>query len=128
MLFRSLGAAAVLGVDTDPIAIEATDANAGRNGVGGGSRGRGSVVRARVGSLPTGEPPFDVVLANLIAGLLVTLASPLRDELRPGGVLLASGIFIDREPDVRAAFEAVRLDVRERTAEGEWVALEAVRR
>src|ERR1700675_841187 len=28
-----LGAADVLGVDTDPIAIEATDANAGRNGV-----------------------------------------------------------------------------------------------
>jgi ribosomal protein L11 methyltransferase len=123
-----LGAAAVLGVDTDPIAIEATDANAGRNAVGGGSRGRRSVVRARVGSLPSGEPPFDVVLANLIAGLLVTLASPLRDELRPGGVLLASGIFVDREPDVRAAFETVGLDVRDRTVEGEWVALEAVRR
>jgi ribosomal protein L11 methyltransferase len=123
-----LGAAAVLGVDTDQIAIEATDANAGRNGVGGGSRGRRSVVRARVGSLPSGEPPFDVVLANLIAGLLVTLASSLRHELRPGGVLLASGIFIDREPDVRAAFETVGLEVRERTVEGEWVALEAVRR
>jgi ribosomal protein L11 methyltransferase len=78
--------------------------------------------------LPSGEPPFDVVLANLIAGLLVTLASPLRDELRPGGVLLASGIFIDREPDVRAAFEAVGLDVRDHTVEGEWIALEAVRR
>jgi ribosomal protein L11 methyltransferase len=123
-----LGAAAVLGVDTDPIAIEATEANARRNKVGGGSRGRRSVVRARVGTLPSGEPPFDVVLANLIAGLLVTLASPLRDELQPGGVLLASGIFIDREPDVRAAFDTIGLDVRERTAEGEWIALEAVRR
>jgi ribosomal protein L11 methyltransferase len=123
-----LGAAEILGLDTDPIAIEATDANAARNRVGGGSRGRRSVVRARVGSLPSGEPPFDVVLANLIAGLLVTLAPQLRDELRPGGVLLASGIFIDREPDVRSAFESVGLEVRDRTAEGEWVALEAVRR
>ena len=123
-----LGASEILGVDTDPIAIEATDANAARNRVGGGSRGRRSVVRARVGSLPSGEPPFDVVLANLIAGLLVTLASHLRDEVRPGGVLLASGIFIDRESDVRSAFEAVGLEVRARTTEGEWVALEAVRR
>ena len=123
-----LGASEILGVDTDPIAIEATDANAARNRVGGGSRGRRSVVRARVGSLPTGEPPFDVVLANLIAGLLVTLASHLRDEVRPGGVLLASGIFIDREPDVWSAFETVGLEVRARTTEGEWVALEAVRR
>jgi ribosomal protein L11 methyltransferase len=122
-----LGAAEILGVDTDPIAIEATEANAARNRVGGGSRGRRSVVRARVGSLPSGEPPFDVVLANLIAGLLVTLAPQLRDEVRPGGVLLASGIFIDREPDVRLAFESVGLDVRERTSEGEWVALECIR-
>jgi ribosomal protein L11 methyltransferase len=118
----------ILGVDTDPIAIEATDANAARNEVGGGSRGRRSVVRARVGSLPSGEPPFDVVLANLIAGLLVTLASQLHDEVRSGGVVLASGIFIDREPDVRSAFESVGLEVRGRTWEGEWVALEAVRR
>jgi ribosomal protein L11 methyltransferase len=122
-----LGAAEILGVDTDPIAIEATDANAARNQVGGGSRGRRSVVRARVGSLPSGESPFDVVLANLIAGLLVTLAEQLRDEVRPGGVLLASGIFMDREPDVRSAFESVGLDVRERTSEGEWVALECIR-
>jgi ribosomal protein L11 methyltransferase len=123
-----LGAAEVLGVDTDPIAIEATDANADRNGVGGGRRGRRSVVRARIGSLPTGAPPFDVVLANLIAGLLMTLARQLHDELRPGGLLLASGIFVDREPDVRAAFAKAGLDVRNRTVEGEWVALEAVTR
>ena len=122
-----LGAAEVLGVDTDPIAIEATDANAARNRVGGGSRGRRSVVRSGVGSLPSGEPPFDVVLANLIAGLLVTLAPLLRDELRPGGVFLASGIFIDREPDVRAAFESVGISVHDRTIEGEWVALECIR-
>jgi ribosomal protein L11 methyltransferase len=122
-----LGAAEALGVDTDPIAIEATDANAARNRVGGGSRGGRAVVRSRAGSLPSGEPPFDVVLANLIAGLLVTLAPQLRDELLPGGLLLASGIFIDREPDVRAAFGSVGLDVGSRTVEGEWVALECVR-
>jgi len=127
-----LGAAEVLGLDTDPIAIEATEANAARNEVGGEGRSRRrsrrSVVRARVGSLPSGEPPFAVARASLIAGLLVTRAPQLRDELRPGGVLLASGIFIDREPDVRAAFENVGLEVRNRTGEGEWVALEAARR
>jgi ribosomal protein L11 methyltransferase len=116
-----LGATSALGLDTDPIAIEATIANARRN----------ALVRrlhAREGSLPSGEAGFDVVLANLIAGLLVPLASGLRDELRPGGVLLASGIFVDREGDVGAAFEAAGLEVTGRTAEGDWVALEALRR
>lgn len=115
-----LGASAALGVDTDPIAIEATDANARRNRLG-------RRIRARVGSLPSGAAPFDVVLANLIAGVLVPLARSLADELRPGGRLLASGIFIDREAEVRAAFAAAGLEIGDRTAEGDWVALVARR-
>jgi ribosomal protein L11 methyltransferase len=116
----ALGAASAVGVDTDPIAIESTAANARRNGVA-------RRARARVGSLPSGEPAFDVVLANLIAGVLVPLAPGLASELRPGGVLVASGIFIDRETEVVAAFEAAGLRITARTAEGEWVALEARR-
>ena len=115
------GAASALGLDTDPIAIEATIANARRNALV-------RRVHARESSLPSGEPPFDVVLANLIAGLLVALAGGLAEELQPGGVLLASGIFVDREGDVRAAFDAAGFEVTRRTAEGDWVALEAVRR
>jgi ribosomal protein L11 methyltransferase len=115
-----LGATQAYGVDTDPIAIESTLANARRNRLT-------RRVRARVGSLPSGEPPFTVVLANLVAGVLVPLAGALHDELRPGGTLLASGIFTEREADVRAAFEAAGLAIRERTTEGDWVALAAIR-
>jgi ribosomal protein L11 methyltransferase len=114
------GAAGVVGVDTDPIAVEATEANAARN------RLAGRIV-ARVGSLPTGEGPFDLVLANLIANVLIDLAARLRDEIRPGGALLASGIFVDREGDVRSALEVAGLAVESRSVDGEWVALEAVR-
>ena len=116
-----LGAASVLGVDTDPIAINATVANAARNGLA-------DRITARPGSLPTGDGPFDIILANLIASLLVDLATPLRDELRPGGTLLASGIFVDREDDLRAAFATAGLAVTGRSTEGDWIAIEAVRR
>jgi ribosomal protein L11 methyltransferase len=111
-----LGAAAALGVDTDPVAIEATIENAARNGLT-------DDLSAREGSLPTGEEPFDIVLANLIAGVLIPLAPLLRDELRSGGTLLASGIFVDRETEVTAAFDAADLTVEGRTSEGDWVAL-----
>jgi ribosomal protein L11 methyltransferase len=114
-----LGAGHALGVDTDPIAVEATEANSRRNRLA-------RRIRARAGSLPSGQAPFDVVLANLIAGVLVQLAPQLRDELRPGGILLASGIFVDREDDVRTAFEGAGLKVVGRSFEGDWVALEAV--
>ncbi len=114
------GATELVGLDTDPIAIEATLANARRNRLGGR-------LIARVGSLPSGEPAFDLVLANLIASVLVALADDLAAELRPGGRLLCSGIFIDREPEVRRAVEAGGLAVAGRSGEGEWVALECVR-
>jgi ribosomal protein L11 methyltransferase len=114
-----LGAADVIGLDPDPIAIESTTANARRNRLM-------SRIRARQGTLPSGEGPFDVVLANLIASLLVERAPALRDELAPGGTLIASGIFVDREGEVRDAFAAAGLTVFGRATEGDWVALEAM--
>ncbi len=114
-----LGAGELLGVDTDPIAVEATSANARLNG-------QVRRLRVRRGSVPSGEGPFDLVLANLIASLLVGLAEALRDELAPNGRILAAGIFRDREADVRAAFEAAGLRLERRWVEEDWVALEAV--
>ena len=116
----ALGADRARGVDTDPIAVEATVANARRNRMA-------RRIRAFEGTLPVDGGPFDLVLANLIAGVLVPLAPALRDAMHPGGTLLASGIFIDREAEVRTAFEAAGLRVTERSSEGDWVALAATR-
>ena len=125
-----LGAASLRGVDTDPIAVEATRENAARNGLH---------VDVSVGSLPVAGGPFDLVLANLVASLLVALAPELAAVLRPpsdgvavggargGGRLLASGIFIDREAEVVAAFEAVGLRIVGRDQETDWVALDVER-
>jgi ribosomal protein L11 methyltransferase len=120
-----LGAAPVRAVDTDPVAVESTAENAARNSV---------AVEASRGSLPIAEGPFDLVLANLVASILVELAALLADSVRPGdgapgsgGRLLASGIFIDREPEVRRALAAAGLRVVRREQETEWVALDLER-
>ncbi|HET9680821.1 MAG TPA: 50S ribosomal protein L11 methyltransferase [Candidatus Limnocylindrales bacterium] len=116
-----LGAAAAVAVDIDPIAVEASTANARRNRLA-------RRIRARLGSVPTGQRPFDAVVANLIGSLLVRLAGEIATELRPGGAWLASGIFVDRERDVVTAFAGAGLEVTERWAEGDWVALAGRRR
>jgi ribosomal protein L11 methyltransferase len=70
-----LGAGALRAVDTDPIAVEATRENAARNGVD---------VDVTVGSVPIAGGPWDLILANLVASLLVALAPELAAALRPG--------------------------------------------
>jgi ribosomal protein L11 methyltransferase len=115
-----LGARPVLGVDTDPLAVETTLKNAALNGL---------QISARQGSVPLGDndQTFDVVLANLVASLLIDLSRALAESVRPGGTLVASGIFSDRETEVRSAFESVALRVVGDSREGDWVALECLR-
>lgn len=115
-----LGAREVVGLDIDPIAVEASGANARRNHVT-------RRVRTRLGGLPSGASPFDLVLANLVAAVLNDLAAALHAELQPGGTLIASGIFVDREVEVRSSFERAGIRPVDRLAEGDWIALVARR-
>jgi ribosomal protein L11 methyltransferase len=133
-----LGAAQVIALDTDPIAVEASAINAMRNGVGDlvvsaeGSLGRGAELGGWVGSVaavreaPLRETPaqsYDVVVANIIARVLAALAPDLLAALRPGGILISSGIIADREDEVALAYAAAGLERLERRQEGDWVAL-----
>ena len=111
-----LGAREVVAVDTDPLAVEASAANARLNGLS-------DVVTARRGSIGAADGAFDVALANLIASVLVDLANDLRRSLRPGGRLVAGGIFADREAEVVSAFESAGLVVIGRAVETDWLTL-----
>ena len=51
---------------------------------------------------PTGE--FDLILANILANVHTVLGADYVSALKPGGLLLTSGIINDREADVAAAF------------------------
>jgi ribosomal protein L11 methyltransferase len=139
-----LGAGPVLALDTDPIAVTAAQENLNRNGVSGqvvaaeGSLGIGrhmghwlsgdfgeSHVTDHANLAP--EAQFDLIVANLIAKVLVLLASDIAAALVPGGTLISSGIIIDREDEVAVALAAAGLEQIERRREGEWVALVHVR-
>ncbi|WP_295454738.1 50S ribosomal protein L11 methyltransferase [uncultured Thiodictyon sp.] len=96
-----LGAAAVIAVDHDPQAIEATLANAAANGVDGGLTvclpGELATLAARL--------PVACVLANILAGPLVELATRLLAALAPGGQLVLSGVLAEQVSTVSAAYE-----------------------
>ncbi len=112
-----LGAERATGIDTDPLAVDATLANAERNGLA-------DRVEASVGTLPPiAGDRYELVLANLVATVLVDIADRLAAHLAPGGTLLASGIIEPRAPEVTGAMRGAGLRIVERRDDGEWASL-----
>jgi ribosomal protein L11 methyltransferase len=119
-----LGAGRVLGLDVEEVAVQAARTNGEANGIG---RDRFPLI---VGSLGPEEHygAFDGVFANIIARIIRDLAPHLYESVRPGGWLVASGIIVEREEEVRTALEAVGFTEITRGQMGDWVSLRAWRR
>jgi ribosomal protein L11 methyltransferase len=116
-----LGAGRVVGYDTDATAVDATRANAARNGLG-------DRVEARHGTLPaTPDERFGLVLANLVAAILVELAPRLAAHAAPRATLIASGIVAERAGEVLDALGSAGFDRVARRDDGDWVSLRMVR-
>jgi ribosomal protein L11 methyltransferase len=129
-----LGAASVLALDVSDVAVEAARANATANELAGRLEVRHATLEGAAGepflplppSLPTlgaeiGE--FDLVLANIIARVIGQLAPALLRAVRPGGVLIASGIIAQRLDEAEAPLRAAGLVNIRRELEGDWITL-----
>ena len=110
-----LGAADAEGVDNDPDTVPVARANAKLNG---------SKARFAVGVLDLDTAPADVLVANLYAELHAELATLYRTALKPGGVLLTTGILAERGAVARDVLSAV-FGPLETQAAGEWLLFRA---
>ena len=112
-----LGAASVLAVETDAVAVAAARENIALNGLA-------HIIAVEQRSIPLpGRRRFDVVVANIIACVIAELAAHLADALRPGGALIVSGIIADREQMVMASLERAGLRSVRRDVDGDWVTM-----
>ncbi len=116
-----LGARAVTATDIDPQAIVAARDNIARNRLT-------AQVTLHEGSLPPGEPPFDVVVVNILHHVILNLLDQgLWAYVQPGGSLLLSGILRPHETDVLLAVMARGGRLVERLTEEDWIALHVKR-
>jgi len=107
-----LGATHVVGVDVDPQAMRASDANAAMNGVD-----------ARfVMPDALGDGRFDVVVANILTNPLMLLAPALCARVAQGGTIALSGVLAGQADEVRAAYDPWFTLAAVRADEG-WVLL-----
>ncbi len=71
-------------------------------------------------ALLAGRAPYDLVIANILAGPLVALAGGFGDAVRPGGHLLLAGLLTTQEPAVRAACRVAGFRLAARLVNGDW--------
>jgi len=111
-----LGANKVIGVDTDPQALEATQANAQRNGV---------IIETYLPQhCPTVE--CDLLLANILAGPLMELMPRFVELTRPDTQLVLSGI-LDVQADTVSQHYQAEFEMDNAVVLEEWVRLSGVR-
>jgi ribosomal protein L11 methyltransferase len=114
-----LGAQRVYATDHDPQAMQATVANAEKNGVLERLQPRDPA------DLP--GHPVDLVLANILAGTLIELKEQLTRLTRPGGRIILSGILSEQAQMVSDAY-AEAFSMQPPRQREEWVLLEGTRK
>jgi len=113
--------APVLATDIDPIAVNVAHENARANGARPYLR---TIVAAGTNHAAIHDAaPFDLVIANILAGPLRQLAGDITGVLAPGGILVLSGILAEQAPRVAAVYAGFHTASQARLTYGEWVTL-----
>lgn len=109
--------------DIDEVCLDVVQANAAANGFAIGARPGELTMLVADGmrhSLLEARGPYDLVIANILAGPLIMLAPDFARHLVPGGHLLLAGLLESQEPQVRRACRMARLRLAERLVMGDW--------
>jgi len=111
----------VLATDIDPVAVKVAHENAMANGVQPHVR---TVVAGGTNHTDIhASAPFDIIIANILAGPLRHLAGDIAATLAPGGFLILSGILAEQAPRVAAVYASHHVPSQARLTYGEWVTL-----
>ena len=110
-----LGFRQVTAVDIDPMAIDAAVRNVEENSL------RNIVVKE--GDIFAVDGSFDLIVANLLSGILIDISTEIVSRLNPGGKTILSGMLSGQENDVIKAFEKAGLSLCKTVVSGQWVTL-----
>jgi len=118
--------ATVAATDIDSVSIEVTQENAAINRVPIGV-GRGEVELAVAAGLDhpriAARAPYDLIIANILAGPLIELAPAIAGALQAGGRLILAGLLDTQADKVAAAYRRQGMMMSFRIARGEWPTL-----
>lgn len=119
-------AARIAASDIDPVSIEVTGENAAINHIPLG-RVRGQVELAVAAGMEhprlSARAPYDLIVANILAGPLIDLAPSIGAALEAGGRLVLAGLLDHQADKVAAAYRRQGLMMSFSVVRGEWPTL-----
>ena len=123
-----LGAGTAIGVDIDHKAENIARENAAYNGFAAPefTALTGNVTADKKLMQALSQNHYDVVLVNIVADVIISLAPVLPHFLKEGSLLICSGILDSRLADVRAALEQAGLRITDMKAQEDWRSLCAI--
>ena len=113
----------VIASDIDPVCAEIVEENAGNNAIALGQRpGALHYVTAPGMNHPAlaARAPYDLLIANILAGPLIELAPDFARALMPGARVILAGLLTTQEAKVTRAYQRQGLRVERRIADGDW--------
>jgi ribosomal protein L11 methyltransferase len=117
--------AKAIATDVDEIAIDVTGDNARINGIKLG-HGPGELLLAVADGMDhpliAARAPFDLLIANILAGPLIDLAPAFARSVAPGASVILAGLLDTQADAVIAAYKAQGMKLVER-GESEWCVL-----
>ncbi len=127
ILSLMFGAGHAFGTDLDECAVEAVAENCRANGIDPARFEMliGNIITDRGVQNQAGYGQYDIVVANILADVLVSLTPVVKNHLKPGGLYITSGIIDDKEETVAEAVKAAGFQVLEVNHQGEWVSVTA---
>ncbi len=112
--------------DIDAVCAEVVEENARLNGLALGPDAGETIMVVADGMdhpLLEARGPYDLLIANILAGPLVELAPDFGNAVTPGGHLLLSGLLETQEKAVRAAYRMAGFRLAARMVNGDWSVL-----
>ncbi|MEG3087371.1 50S ribosomal protein L11 methyltransferase [Sphingomonas sp. PB4P5] len=112
--------ARVMATDIDPAAVHVTQQNAELNAIAGIDL---IVADGTLDDAITARAPYDLVIANILAGPLVSMAPELAAIAAPHATIILAGLLDTQRAAVVAAFEACGCTLDTLDRRGDWTIL-----
>lgn len=115
--------AKIIASDIDPLCAEAVLENAARNAIPIGTL-RGAIAPVVADGMADAalqaRAPYDLLIANILAGPLIAMAPDFAPAVAPRGSILLAGLLTTQEAAVRATYARAGFRLQRRLVRGDW--------